>query len=656
MSGPDFVTRSRAAFADYFPGVMAGVNQRSSVESSVVFESGDPVDIRVDGRLIYGGDARQFAAGQVDAYMKKPLRFLLQRLDLCGMITPCGWRLVRTIDGALRGGGFGESTTQPTNSPTLLVVLGLGLGHHIEKLVRETQPKWLLIVEPLVEFIEHSFHAVDWAALIENFKEKGGQIAFVTESDPPKIIRAISAMVQAKGAPYADGSWVFTHYPFWAFNEVRDNIHKAMEFVFINRGYYEDELVMFGNSVRNFAKHDCWLLENRPHLQRPELAVIVGAGPSLDEGIETIKAIRDRVVLFSAGTALRALLRNGITPDFHCEVENGGPVYDVLVETAKCGDLSKITLIAANTVYPSVPSLFGETIFYFRDSVSPTQIIGRKHLEIYGTSPTCVNLAMTSAAVMGFTDFALFGTDCGTRPGSLRHAQGTIYSDIAKYQNANEPTKSHTMEVPGNFGGIIHTELVYDSCRIMLGETIRFYGSRVFNCSDGALIPGAQPCVPEALQVNQPVIDRAVFRTQLRRAMQKYPAGKLLEEADLENIRRLTETMFADLDKLLVELGDGDADFAAAYDRIMTFVNEAKDTYGFTESIVSGSLQALPRIAMFYGFRLAEAHGRRRLFDLFIAEFRAIANDMAKDIFKLFDGLEDEVQASRKHLAATGAS
>lgn len=632
------VTRSRTAFAEHFPKAMALVERGSAVESSVAIENGEAIDILVGGKPIYGGDARRFAAGQVAAYMNKPLRFFIQRLDLSGIVTAVGHRLINVIEKGLRSDQFGACTSRPINNPTFLIVFGLGLGYHLEQLIRETEARWLIIVEPLPEFFEPSFHVVDWSALLEGFKSRGGAVHIVTESDPGRIVSAIAGFISSKGIPYADGSWVFTHYPFWAFTEARDKLHEAVEFNFINRGFYEDELVMMRNVVENFARRDFRLLEERPHLRRPETAVIVGAGPSLDDAIETLHRIRDQVVLFSAGTALRPLLRNGIVPDFHCELENGKGVYDVLMEASQFGDLSQIALIASATVDPQVPTLFGRTIFYFRNSVSSTQIFCRKHREIYGTGPTCVNMALVTTAIMGFTDYVFFGTDCGTHPGSVRHAKGTVYSDVIAYELANQPTRSG-FRVDGNFGGSIITDIVYDACRIMLVDTIRYYGLRVLNCSDGAAIPGARPCVPEALKLSGPPIDRDVLVAALDRGTLPYAAGELLREADIGAIRQHAEAMFADLDKLLADLGEGEADFAAVYDRVMAFVRDAKDRYLHTELIISGSLQALPRIAMFYGFRLESETGRRELFDLFIAEFRAIAKSMTENIEALFDRL-----------------
>jgi len=171
---------------------------------------------------------------------------------------------------------------------------------------------------------------------------------------------------------------------------------------------------------------------------------------------------------------------------------------------------------------------------------------------------------------MGFTEIALFGTDCGMRPGSLRHAKGTVYSEVGIYEAGNR-SQSPAMQVEGNFGGVVETEIIYDACRLMLGDAIRHYRLNVLNCSDGALIPGAQPRVPEALEVPATPVDGAAVRAEVERGMPSYPRGKMLDEADFGAVRARTHEMFAALDAILAALGEGKPDFGTVYDRMVAF-------------------------------------------------------------------------------------
>jgi hypothetical protein len=638
---------SRAFFVERFPEIAAQLARRGTLQSAVVTAAGAAVDIRIDRGSIYGGDACGFAAAQVTSYLEKPLRLFMKTPDDAGLLSPICIRLARSLLGQLGAEDRDTIALYPADSPSFLVVFGLGLGHHLEPLARGTQARWLILVEPMVDFAEHSFHSLDWQALVEGFEHRGGGVHIVTELDPAAMVTAITRFMATNGIAFADGSWVFTHYPLWAFAEARKRLHEALEFAFINRGFFEDELRMMQNAVQNFAQRPFALLEGRPRLRRLETAAIVGAGPSLDEGLATLHRIRDRVVLVSCGTALRPLLRSGLVPDFHCELENVPEVFTAISEAGKFGDLGRITLIASATVDPLVPPLFGETIFYFRDTVSSTEILGRKHRFIPATSPTCVNMGMAMATALGFTDFVLFGTDCGVRPGGKRHAEGTIYRDLGVWQEKDRNSR-HSLEIEGNFGGVVHTDWVYDASRLMLAGAIAHYRLNVRNCSDGALIPGATPCVPEALEVAKPPVDRAAFMGDLRRGVARFAPGELLAETDLGAVRAGARLLFRDLANVLDELAEGEPDFAACYQRITALVAGLGGRCLHASSIVDGALRALPRIGMFYGFRVADPAVRARLYRVFIAEFRAIVAEMAArtdGLFVAIDALAESAPA-----------
>jgi hypothetical protein len=653
MSGEGLAERAREFFARCFPDLLARLERAGPGASAVVVEGGEAVDIRVEDRHVYGGNARNFAAEQVAAYMANPLRLYMSRLNASGLVSPVCLRLVKAMHAHLHTEHNSEIATYPVDSPTCLVVFGVGLGHHLLELARRTEARWLIIAEPFLEFIQHSFHVVDWEELVETFTRRGGTVHIVTEMDPGRMTAVIARIMSEHGIPYADGSWVFTHYPLWAFTESRKRLYEMLEFAFINRGFFEDELRMMSNAVENFTTRDFRLLEARPRLRRAETAAIVGAGPSLDEGIEALRRFRDRIVLFSCGTALRPLLRAGLVPDFHCELENVPEVVDALRATAECGNLAEIDLIATATVDPRVPPLFRETIFYFRDSVSSTQILGQKYAYVPVSSPTCVNMGLAMAAFLGFSDFVFFGTDCGIRPGVNRHAEGTIYRDIGVFQESDR-NRSSPIEVEGNFGGIVRTDWVYDACRLMLANNIAHYRLNVVNCSDGAFIPGTQPRVPEALEIATPVIDRRAFHVDVRRPMTRFAAGEILREADIGAIAAHAERLFADLEEILTELAEGDGDFAASFRRMGDFLAAARDRYGYTDAIICGTLKALPRIAMFYGYRVPDGPLRRALYDLFINEFRAILETTSEKTRELFARLETLAPAPQLETAGAG--
>lgn len=628
---------NRTFFSQKFPGVAARVVQ--AVGQSTVVMAGDVAhDIRQGDHLLYGGDARSLTSGQVASFMDRPLRVFMNRVDAGGLVSPICVRLVSNLAKHLLADGQEALATYPTDNPTFLIVFGVGLGYHLEELARLTEAQWLIIVEPMAGFFEHSFRAVDWPRLVGDFEARGGDVHIITDIDPSTIATNVVRFMDAQGIAFADGAWVFTHYPLWAFTEARKRLHEGVEFSFVNRGFFEDELTMMANAVGNFTRTEFYLLEGKPRLARSEMAVVVGAGPSLDESLSTLHRIRDHVVLFSCGTALRPLLRNGIIPDFHCELENIPQVHDVIGEATQFADLKRITLIASATVDPRVPDYFGSKILFFRESVSSSEILGRAYRVLPGAAPTCVNLGLIAAAFLGFKKFALFGTDCGARPGGNVHAEGTVYRDLGAFQS-REALRPGQIEVEGNFGGVVTTDWVYDACRLMLAGAIRYFRFDAINCSDGAIIPGARPCVPESLELTGPPIDHAAIMRESLADMRHFAAGEIVAAVSLATLCDEVSALGREFDDMLVELGRGEPDFGAAYRRFRLFAATIGDRCGHTDSIIAGTLNALPRIAMFYGFRITDRDARERLYRRYIAEVRAIGVEMMARMRELMANL-----------------
>lgn len=637
----NFAARSREAFAERFPEIAERLGAEEP-QSTIVRERGHPVDIEFGEKRLYAGDAEGFARRQIDAYMAKPLRLYMDRPQAGGLVSPVCISLVDKIKDTLAELQIGEIDLHPVGGPTFLVVYGAGLGHHLAPLVEKTEAKWLVLVEQFPEFISHTFETVDWAKLCEDLESRGGGVHIVCENDPRAMVTQIIRFMTRRGIPYVDGSWVFTHLPLWSYQEARHRLYEGIEYAFVNRGFFEDELIMMTNATANFLAGPFGLIEGKGRLEQKMPAVIVGAGPSLDEAVDTLRAIRDRIVLFSAGTSLRALLNHGIVPDFHCELENVPAVYDVMIATSKLGDLSKITLCSSATIDPRVPSFFKETLYFFRDATSSTMILGKNSRVLSGAAPTCVNTAAALASTFGFTSIILMGTDCGVRPGRRIHAAGTVYNEVGLFKEGAVDPARFPLEVEGNFGGIARTNWVYDACLRMLAEVIRAFNLSAVNCSDGALIPGARPCDPEALEIQGPPVDHAALNEMLRRTLLFYERGEILKAIDLPGVAKDARLLFDDLDALLAELGELDSDFAATYDRLNEFRLKGEHEYSSVGTIVAGTLQALPRIAMFYGFRIADKSLRRKLYDAYIAESRRICGIMREKTLALFERLEGE--------------
>lgn len=647
-----YFERSLAAIESRFPDVHALV-AKTPEEVAPVWEDGRLVDLRVGETRLYDGDGMRIAERQVEAYLKQPLRFGIADPRGAGLGSPVGMRMLERMKRELGERGMDRLDRFPVTGDYFLMAFGVGLGHHLPRLVTESKAKWVLLVEPLPGLLHWSLHALDWQALFEEADRKGIEIRIQCgEDDPQRIVNWLTDRVEERGIGFVDGSYAFIHYPLWALKNARERLMESIDRRFLARGFFEDELVMSTNAVANMLGTGGQYVDGRPRLERAEPVLIVGSGPSVDGAIDTIRRWQDRAVVISCGTALRVLLSQGIVPDFHVEIENGKWVPEVLSSAAAVGDLKRIALVTTFTVDPAVPPLFRETFFFFRDSVSSTVLLcrgGRR--DIFGAAPTVANTALSLASMLGFTEFYLFGVDCGVREGGDNHSRDSVYHAEASWK-AKAKTYKYPIDVPANFGGVAYTDWLLDWSRGMLAQVALMRHLRVFNCSDGVLIERTVPMLPEAIRLAGRACQRAPMLNELRRRTQAFAPGELLGDFDFAAVAAEMRSLECDVHAVVDRVASEGGDFAELYVAIHFFLEEAKRGYRGGWSIPIGSISSLTRVGMFYGLRLADEDLRRELFQVFVEEYKRLTTEMCERTAAMLEGFALEAAGPLEVAAA----
>ncbi|MEI7609526.1 MAG: 6-hydroxymethylpterin diphosphokinase MptE-like protein, partial [Rhodospirillaceae bacterium] len=308
------VRRNRALLSERFPDLARLL--AAAGEAVPVREDGVVVDLDLGQNRLYGSDGRSLAAEQVAGYMEKPLRFFITDLSGANIASQSSFRLFRRLQDELEGRGLGidDLSARPEYEGCFLIVLGLGLGYHLQELIDRTGAKIVLIVEPHAEFLRHSLEALDWAELIAANEARGCSISVLVPRDASEALRLISLHFTDYGSHFIDGAYVFVHYPSITLLDIRDRLVESVQVLYSSRGYHEDELVMLTNCAANAALGKFRWLDGKLRPERQEPVFIIGSGPSVDKSIEHVKRLRDRAIVFSCGTGLRVCLGNGIVP------------------------------------------------------------------------------------------------------------------------------------------------------------------------------------------------------------------------------------------------------------------------------------------------------------------------------------------------------
>jgi hypothetical protein len=508
---------------------------QSEITGSI--ETGD-LNLDLGHTALYTPDAITFAETQLARFRASPLRFYMnppeqrdppeqQQHHIAAALYAYGRN--RTVVAepavAMDGGGF-------------LLVYGIGLGCHLPALFDEAEIRHFILIEEHLEFFYHSLHLHDWAGIFQTVEDRGQTLRFIFGSEPRNVAAQVHWYIRGQGFGLIDGSFIFRHYSSMMLDKAYEEFTESLPLLPISIGFFEDELTMLTNCGTNLIWFDYRLLDARPRVEIDLPAFIVGSGPSLDKSIEILKALRDRAIIFSCGSSLRPLLKAGIRPDFHCELENSWQAFrSVWHVTAELGyDLDGITLIASTTAHPDLLPLFKQRILYFRDSVSSTGLWCPDQSGIYGTAPTCTNLALRAATLMSFKELYLFGVDMGTRDPSQHHSRAAIYYNDDRWKGVLEAEPHHRMgiEMPGNFGGKAYTSTILHWARMMMGQSIEAFSfSKIFNCSDGVSIPGTTPRLPATLRVNAPAGRKQMILARLNRSMDSKAKREMVPLAHL---------------------------------------------------------------------------------------------------------------------------
>ena len=424
---------------------------------------------------------------------------------------------------AATGDGASLASAPPVDRTGFLVVIGLGLGLHVAELIQRTNPRHVLLVEPLHEFLRHSLEATDWQDVLEDCRAHRRTVDFVVEAELTEIVERLHELIEAYGPCQLDGSHVYLHYRTPVTELVRRQFEELAGTKMILKGYYRDEVRMVQNTIDNVQGADVSLIAGGLRPPRSEPAIIVGSGPSIDTAVGAIERWSGHAVIFSAGSSLQVLLEHGIVPDFHVENENSQIsverlqfIVDRFADRFPRGRFDGIRLVASTTVQPAVLGLFPERSLFFRNGLSAADMFGRGSRPLDGTGPFSANAALTLAAVLGFRDVYLFGCDCGAKTAADHHSRHTVYYTRAETM-ARAPVDL-PLAAAGNFGGQVLVNSYFVDSRQMFEAVIAAVDLEVRNGSDGALIDGAMPMDPSDMAIATAPLDKAAVVADIRAA------------------------------------------------------------------------------------------------------------------------------------------
>ncbi|HOE12850.1 MAG TPA: DUF115 domain-containing protein [bacterium] len=394
------------------------------------------------------------------------------------------------------------------NPGEMILLLGFGLGYPVrEILARIHETGSLLVIEPDPLAFYSTFLYLDLSDILRDKR-----VSFIVGLKPDRAVEAIGSQhgwIRFSALPHRfllhpptiriHSAYTWTLQQTWVDALSRESMYRA------SRTEHGVEVVR--HTVANIGA-----LVREPGVVtlfgqfQGIPAIQVGAGPSLNEYIETMRRAESKTLLVCVNAAYKILRKHGIEPHIvlcldHQE-ENWNCFADQMPDPGTY-------LIADPRIDPRIVDLFrGRTFFISWHSTTerlgePQPIdsiplakhggnavyqwlqkwIGEKGA-VTGTGSVAV-AGFQILARMGCTPVILVGQDLAF-PGSRTYAQGTIYDNPSVKRDAQA-----TRSVPSTDGGWVDTSETLNLYRLLLEHEIKRFGIPVINTSPaGAMIAG----------------------------------------------------------------------------------------------------------------------------------------------------------------------
>lgn len=633
------------AFKEHFPEV---ASQLESITVRVSTRLPPPQDnISIDGTLLYPTGASEWVKLQMEGAEEFGERI---SVDVgYSNVSEIGLPLMEEISKYCQAENISLSPTR-MNDIGFHLVFGIGLGYHVPLLVETTASRTLILIEPVPEFLLHAMEVVDWTETFRRAAERNVKIVFILSDTPTVIARAIESEVIFNGRPFLDGTPSNFNYYSWPLREAYTLFRERRHHIEMNSGFFEDEMVMMTNAFNNFAHNAFHQLAGKRYIAQKTPLFVCGSGPSLRTTIPEIQKWRDHVVLMSCGTSLGPLLEAGLRPDFHCENENVAEVYNILSKLEQKHGFHGITLIATSTVQVNVPPLFEHTWFYQRGALTASTILAPDVTPVSGVDPLVSNAGFSVGATLGFNTIYLFGTDCGAKRIDDHHVGGAY-----KFQSEEDKRKHDEMwaqrfdrQVPGNFGGKVHSAWHLDLSRRLFEEAQQVHQVELYNCSDGARITGAKPKAPRSLKFNAPVDAQRVL-ANIGKQMACFEKGEFVKTIAFDATLQALDEYCAWINTAMAEARTGNGSFYDLHKKMTKVPEENRKAWKKPESFIASTVVAMLWLAAYFGDRIKDADTRRAYFDFAM-------DRIDERLTLLFAGAKDfllDLQAQAQTIATT---
>lgn len=327
-------------------------------------------------------------------------------------------------------------------------VWGIGLGYHILRLFEEARGSVeITVFEPDNELVDL---AMQYGVLSTIEMSKINIIVDTTG-------RAFSEYIMQ------DNVGVLMHYP--SIKKIQnEKIREILSRFFADWNgtiqYKQELLVNFRKNKKNCSTN-VDVLRDAFYGKK---VVIVGAGPSLDNGVEFLKNKDNDTIIVAVTTVLKKLTNRGIIPDYAVVMDSQMRTFEQ-IEGLRIMDTP--LLVDSTACWRFAEEYKGKKYIVYQKGLQEADRCAREEsCQQYETGGSVTTLALEIALKLGATAVYLLGVDLAY-PNGISHAEGTM-DRVERDTEGMKRVKSVNEDW-------VYTDLLFDSYRVWIENKIKEY-------------------------------------------------------------------------------------------------------------------------------------------------------------------------------------
>lgn len=441
------------------------------------------------------------------------------------------------------------------------ILFGIEFGYQLEMLLAERDIKHLYLYECDLDFFYYSLFAIEWQNILEAYNRDGRTIHFFLGVSPEEFTEKYLRQLEENGYFMAPETFLHVGYGSPENDLAIEHFKKQYARQVMGWGFFDDALIGVAQGLKSLPKTKVAHFQGRDALPKwvSNIPVfILGNGPSLDQGIELVKEVRDQVLLICCGSTINTLKKLGVTPDIHVDIERLKQTVDKF-QFLDQDYLDKIWALSVNVMHPGLFDCFKRSGMAMKPGEAITSLMlnqarlhgeTKEYVQLNYCNPVVANLALSYVHFFGFNNVYYLGVDNGFKDKGSHHSVHSGYYKDGKESGFQTFQEAKLVQREGNFGGTIYATGIMDTSRVQLESLTRQLNKRrnfaSFNLSDGAKIEGVTPLRIEDALIMDPKIDHAkvidilesVFFTEPPESLLDQSADELISVDDFRKISR----------------------------------------------------------------------------------------------------------------------